>query len=360
MPAYAIEDLSVSFPGPRGGPRVPALDKVGFQVARGELMVVLGPTGAGKTTLLRALAGLEKAESGRILEDGGGRDGRGGPEAEGAGGGGIDISALPPHRRDVAMVFQNFSLYPRLTVGENLAFPLRSRALALSAQEIESRVREAAVLLGIDDKLERRPEELSGGELQRVALGRALVRRPKLFLLDEPLANLDAKLRERMVVEIRRLQRRLQAAMIYVTHDHAEAMSLADRILVLDRGRLLQAGSPEEIYRHPADSRVARMLGRPAINLFAAEAASRLGLMEAGKAAAGTMAGVRPECWRVTPDPAGPALVKGTEHLGPRLALALDLQGILLRATVAPTLRLKAGDRVRLSVDPAEIILLDR
>lgn len=337
MPAYTIEGLSLGFPGLRGV-RVQALDSVGFQLAPGELLVVLGPTGAGKTTLLRALAGLERPHAGRILEDG------------------KDISALPPHLRDAAMVFQNFSLYPRLRVGENLAFPLRSKALALSAAEIEARVREAAAFLGLSDKLDRLPQELSGGELQRVALGRALVRRPKLFLLDEPLANLDAKLRERMVVEIRRLQRGLKVAMIYVTHDHAEAMSLADRILVLDQGRLLQAGLPEEIYNHPADSRVARMLGRPSINILAAEAASRLGLPESR----GKLVGVRPESWRVTPDPTGPAVVKVIEHLGPRMALVLDVQGILLRASVAPGLRIKPGDRARLGVDPAEILLLDR
>src|SRR5207302_1592690 len=177
-----------------------------------------------------------------------------------------DISMLPPHRRDMAMVFQNFSLYPRMNVRENLAFPLRPESLGLKPAEIESRVAQAAATLGLGDKLDRLPHQLSGGELQRVAIGRALVRKPKLFLMDEPLASLDAKLRERMVVEIRRLQRSLGCGMIYVTHDHAEAMGLADRILVLDQGRVLQSGSPEEIYTHPADSRVARMLGRPAIN----------------------------------------------------------------------------------------------
>lgn len=349
MPAYVVDGLSVDFRGPGGAP-VPALDQVSFRMAPGELLVVLGPTGAGKTTLLRTLAGLERPRSGRILEEGGGPHGPGGRD------GSVDITGLPPHRRDTAMVFQNFSLYPRLKVGENLAFPLRSRALALTPGEIEARVREAAAFLGLADKLDRRPHQLSGGELQRVALGRALVRRPRLFLLDEPLANLDAKLRERMVVEIRRLQRGLKAAMIYVTHDHAEAMSLADRILVLHRGRVLQAGLPEEIYRHPADSIVARMLGRPSINLYSAEEAARLGLPDSR----GKLTGVRPESWRITPDPAGPAIVRGVEHLGPRMILALDVQGILLRASGAPALRLKAGDRVRLGVDPSEIIFLDR
>jgi ABC-type sugar transport system ATPase subunit len=190
-----------------------------------------------------------------------------------------------------------------------------------------------------------------------VALGRALVRRPKLFLLDEPLANLDAKLRERMAAEIRRLQRGLQVAMIYATHDPVEAMGLADRILVLEGGKVAQAGLPEEIYRHPADSRVARMLGKPAINLFSPEEAARLGLSDGQ---GGKLAGVRPESWKVSPDPAGPAWVKGVEHLGPRLALILDVQGMSLRALAPPSARLKVGDRVRLGLDPAEILNFDK
>jgi multiple sugar transport system ATP-binding protein len=359
MPGYAVEGLSVAFRLP-DGEAVQALQDVSFRVAPGELLVVLGQTGAGKTTLLRTLAGLEKPAAGRIAEvseDGAEGADRPAGRTEGhAEGRRTDITSLEPHRRDMAMVFQNFSLYPRMKVGENLAFPLRSKALGMPEGEIATRVKEAAAFLGLADKLDRMPTELSGGEMQRVALGRALVRRPKLFLLDEPLANLDAKLRERMVVEIRRLQRALGAAMLYVTHDHAEAMGLADRILVLHQGRILQAGPPEEIYAHPVDSRVARMLGRPAVNIFAADAAARLGLSDAK----GKVVGVRPESWKVTPDAQGPALVKVTEHLGPRMALLLDVQGIPLRALAAPNLRLRAGDRVRLGVDPADILLFDR
>ena len=335
MPAYTIAGLTVSF---AGAAERPALADIGFQVGAGELLVVLGRTGSGKTTLLRVIAGLQKATAGRILEEAG------------------DISALPPHRRDMAMVFQNFSLYPNMDVRENLSFPLRAKSLALPAAEIAARVGQAAATLGLSDKLDRRPNELSGGELQRVAIGRALVRRPKLFLMDEPLASLDAKLRERMVLEIRRLQRSLGCGMIYVTHDHVEAMSLADRILVLDRGRILQAGPPEEIYRHPAETRVARMLGRPGINILAHEEAGRMGLPLSGQ----RMVGVRPESWRVTPDAKGPALAAVVEHLGPQLALVLDVQGIVVRATAPPLLRAKAGDRFRLGVDPGELLYFDR
>lgn len=341
MPAYAIERLSVSFDGKAGLP--PALDDVSFQVGKGELLVVLGRTGAGKTTLLRVLAGLQKPGAGRILEDGG---------AQGA----LDISAHPPHRRDMAMVFQNFSLYPRMSVRGNLAFPLQAKALALPASEIQARVEQAAATLGLADKLDRMPGQLSGGELQRVAIGRALVRRPKLFLMDEPLASLDAKLRERMVLEIHRLQRSLGCGMIYVTHDHREAMGLADRILVMDGGRILQTGSPDEIYRHPADSRVARMLGRPAINILTPEEAGVLGLPLSGK----RLVGIRPENWRATPDPSGPATAAVVENLGAHVALVLELQGLVLRVTAPPGLRAKAGDRFRLAVDPAGILHLDR
>jgi len=340
MPAYKIEGLTVAF---GGAEERPALADIGFHVGAGELLVVLGRTGSGKTTLLRVMAGLQKAAAGRILEDGG---------ASGA----MDISALPPHRRDMAMVFQNFSLYPNMNVRENLSFPLRAKILALPAAEIEARVGQAAATLGLSDKLDRRPHELSGGELQRVAIGRALVRRPKLFLMDEPLASLDAKLRERMVLEIRRLQRALGCGMIYVTHDHVEAMSLADRILVLDRGKILQAGPPEDIYRHPAETRVARMLGRPGINILTHEEAGRMGLPLSDK----RMVGVRPESWRVTADAKGPALAAVVEHLGPQMALVLDVQGIVVRVTAPPLLRAKAGDRFRLGVDPGELLYFDR
>jgi multiple sugar transport system ATP-binding protein len=320
------------------------LSDVGFAVGAGEILVVLGRTGAGKTTLLRVLAGLQKIAAGRILEDAGGPRG---PQ---------DITALAPHERDMAMVFQNFSLYPNMDVRQNLSFPLRAKALGLPASEIAMRVGQAAEALHLSDKLHRRPHELSGGELQRVAIGRALVRRPKLFLLDEPLASLDAKLRERMVLEIRRLQRSLGCGMIYVTHDHVEAMSLADRILVLDGGKVLQTGPPVDIYRHPSDSRVARMLGRPGINILTPDEAARLGLPTSGN----RRVGVRPESWKVSADPNGPAVAAVVEHLGPQIALVLDMQGVVVRATAPTRLRAKAGDHFRLGVDTSELLYFDR
>jgi multiple sugar transport system ATP-binding protein len=308
VPGYAIEGLSVAYRGK------PALSGVSFRIGEGELVVVLGGTGAGKTTLLRAMAGLQEPSAGRVVEMG--------PQ------GPADLSRLPPHRRDMAMVFQNFSLYPRMTVRENLAFPLQAKALGLGPAEVGERVAQAAGMLGLADKLDRSPGQLSGGELQRVALGRALVRRPKLFLLDEPLASLDAKLRERMALEIRRLQRALGCAMLYVTHDHAEAMGLGDRILALDR----------------------------AIHLFTSDEAAALGLPLEGR----KRVGIRPESWKVSADPAGPATAIVVEHMGPYLILVLEIQGMSLRATAPATLAAKAGDRFRLGIEPGSLLYFEK
>lgn len=341
MPAFSLDKVSVSFSGSRGltkSDKIKALDSVSLKVEEGELVVVLGGTGAGKTTLLRVFAGLQNPVSGDVNEDV------------------TVISTLPPHRRDMAMVFQNFSLYPRMTVAENLAFPLRAKALGLSEMEIATRVSDTAQILDLSDKLKRSPHELSGGELQRVAIGRALVRRPKLFLFDEPLASLDAKLRERMVVEIRRLQRSLGCGMLYVTHDHEEAMTLADRIFVLDQGKILQSGTPEEIYRRPLESRVARMLGRPGINILSFEEAARLGLPHENK----KYVGIRPESFRVTADALGPAIVTVVEHLGSKITLVLDLHGITLRVTTSPGLKVLIGDRFRLGIDLPAVLYFDR
>ncbi|MEO6094339.1 MAG: ABC transporter ATP-binding protein [Fibrobacteria bacterium] len=338
MPAYAIEGLTVGF-GAAAAQH--ALDGVWFKIEAGEILVILGRTGSGKTTLLRTLAGLQKPDAGSIREVG---------EAS------VDITRLPPHARDMAMVFQNFSLYPHMTVRENLCFPLRAKALGLAPGEIAARAESAAAVLGLTGLLDRAPQALSGGEMQRVAIGRALVRRPKLFLMDEPLASLDAKLRERMILEIHRLQRSLGCGMVYVTHDHAEAMSLADRILVLDQGKVLQSGPPEEIYRRPIDTRVARMLGRPGINLLSVEEAGRMGLPLSGK----RTLGIRPENWRVTADPSGPAVATVVEQLGPQTALVLDVEGIVLRVLAPPASRCKAGDRFRLGMDPGDLLYFDR
>ena len=331
MPAYEVRNLTKRFG------RIAALDDVTFTAGAGEFIVVLGPTGAGKTTLLRVMAGLDRADAGSIAEMCDGRR--------------LDITALAPAVRDMAMVFQNFSLYPRLSVYDNLAFPLRPTWRGIERGEIDRRVRWAAELLGITEKLGQMPAQLSGGQQQRVAIGRAIVREPRLFLFDEPLANLDAKLREHMTVEIHRLQRRLSATMLYVTHDQTEAMSLADRVIVLDEGRILQTGAPDEIYRKPVSPRVARMFGSPPINLLDADEARRLGVATGSRTI-----GIRPEHVRLKPNAAGSARSTLIERLGPMTVVRLDARGVALRAVTDPSMAVALGEAFEVHVAPEDVI----
>jgi ABC-type sugar transport system ATPase subunit len=242
MASLSIDKISKSF----GRTRV--LGEISFTVADGEFCVLLGPSGCGKTTLLRIVAGLETASSGEI---------RIGPDR---------VDLLPPRARDVAFVFQNYALYPHMSVFENLGFALRLQAVP--KHEIQERVTEVARLLEIEAQLQNKPQQLSGGQRQRVALGRAIVRRPKLFLFDEPLSNLDATLRASMRVELAKLHERLGATMLYVTHDQAEAMTLGEKIIILNRGSIQQAGKPGDIYHRPANTFVAGFVGQPQMNLF--------------------------------------------------------------------------------------------
>ncbi len=226
-----------------------AVDRMDLEIGPAEFFVILGPAGAGKTTTLKMIAGIEDVSEGEIRIDGQRITGPGAPEP------------------DAAMIFENYALYPHLTVFDNIAFPLRSRRRKASAAEIAARVEEIARTLEIEGLLERRPAELSGGQRQRVSLGRALVRKPKVFLMDEPLSHLDAKLRHQMRRELKKLKGRLESAVVFVTHDYMEALSLADRIAVLDKGRIHQVGTPEEVYTAPEDIFVASQLGYPRINL---------------------------------------------------------------------------------------------
>jgi len=221
---------------------------IDLEVARGEFLVLVGPSGCGKTTTLRMIAGLEEVSGGRIYLDG------------------RDITDLPPKDRDVAMVFQSYALYPHKNVFENIAFGLRIRKLPEA--QIREKVEKVAAMLGLRDLLERKPKELSGGQRQRVALGRAIVREPKLFLMDEPLSNLDAKLRVQMRAEIKKLQQDLGITVVYVTHDQVEAMTMGDRIAVFHEGELRQVGTPAEIYQKPVDTFVATFIGSPGMNLL--------------------------------------------------------------------------------------------
>src|SRR5881409_625098 len=232
---------------------VVALDDLSLEVGDGEFLILVGPSGCGKTTALRLVAGLEKPSSGFIQI------------------GDRVVNDVTPRDRDIAMVFQNYALYPHMTVYRNLAFGLKERKTP--KPEIERRVREASAILGLDQLLKRRPAQLSGGQRQRVAMGRALVREPKAFLLDEPLSNLDAKLRVQMRAELKRIHQRLGITTVYVTHDQVEAMTLGDRIVVMSGGKALQIGRPQDVYRRPANLFVAGFIGSPPMNLLRGRAA---------------------------------------------------------------------------------------
>jgi multiple sugar transport system ATP-binding protein len=247
MASISLQGVSKSFGS------IQALRDMTVEVKDGEFFVMLGPSGAGKTTLLRTVAGLEQPDQGRVLI------------------GGQDVTTHPPSNRDCAFVFQQYSLYPHLTVYDNIAFPLRSPMRKHAEDDIKKRVNEVAQMLHIESKLQRKATALSGGEMQRVAIGRALVRRPKVFLMDEPLSSLDAKLREELRVELRRIQRSTGSTVIYVTHDQVEATTMADRIAIIEEGRIQQVGTPQQVYTDPNNLAAAQRLGSPVVNVLPAD-----------------------------------------------------------------------------------------
>lgn len=249
MATVTLQNISKIYGNPdkRSGEKK-AVDDVSFTVNDKELMVIVGPSGCGKSTLLRMIAGLEEISEGALLIDG------------------KRMNELSPRDRDIAMVFQNYALYPHMTVYENMAFGLRLKKI--SKKETKERVMQVAKLLEIEDELFRKPKTLSGGQRQRVAIGRAIIRRPKVFLFDEPLSNLDAKLRSQMRIELQKLHREINATMIYVTHDQTEAMTLGNRIVVLNKGKLMQLDSPMNLYHHPANRFVAGFIGSPTMNFI--------------------------------------------------------------------------------------------
>lgn len=319
---------------------VVAVADANLEVLPGELMVLVGPSGCGKSTLLRLVAGLEEPCRGEVRI------------------GGRRVDELPPGRRDVAMVFQNYALYPHMTVARNLGFGLRMRGVEKDA--VRRRVRRTARSLGIEELLDRRPGQLSGGQQQRVALGRAMVREPGVFLFDEPLSNLDAGLRLRTRDEVAALHRRLATTMILVTHDQIEALSLGDRVAVMDRGLIQQVGTPGELYRRPANLFVAAFLGSPPVNQLAAVRRDD-GHLEGGPFAfrgdwpgQATLA-VRPEDLSLVADPGAfsdfTAAVVRVEALGSEQRLHLDGPGdAKWIARVPPTPEAAAGDEVRVAV----------
>jgi multiple sugar transport system ATP-binding protein len=317
----ALVEVSKNF-----GP-VEAVSGLSLSIADGEFVVLLGPTGAGKTTTLRMIAGLERPDRGHVLIAG------------------RDVTAEVPAERDVAFVFQQYSLYPHLTVYDNLAFPLRSPARRMDEATIRRRIQQVAELLHIEQKLTNRATALSGGEMQRVAIGRALVREPAVYLMDEPLSSLDAKLRAELRLELKRIQREFGTTILYVTHDQIEAMTMADRIGVMNEGALIQLGTPREIYEQPNSAYVAGRLGTPAINLIPA---GLLGIDVMPQQA--RTVGLRTEHIRISPangsGDSPRAEVQWVEHLGDQNHVHLKLAThslVTLADTVQP---LKAGDQV--------------
>ncbi len=312
---------------------VQAVAELSLTVGAGELLVLLGASGAGKTTTLRLVAGLERLDAGTVRIAG------------------RDVSRAAPAERDVAFVFQQYSLYPHYSVYDNLAFPLRSPLRRMAEDAIRRRVGEIAETLRIAHKLDSRATQLSGGEMQRVAIGRALVREPACFLMDEPLSSLDAKLREDLRIELKRIQRELGATILYVTHDQIEAMTLGDRIGVLEAGRLIQVGTPRELYERPASVVVARRLGSPPINLLPAALVGQI------VPAAATL-GVRPEDIRI--GTVGlPARVAAVEALGAETVVALDIAGTLLHALISGEADLVPGAGVHLELPRERLIAFD-
>ncbi|WP_027142889.1 ABC transporter ATP-binding protein [Mesorhizobium sp. WSM3626] len=302
-----------------------AVNGLDLHISDGEFVVLLGPTGAGKTTTLRLIAGLERPDAGTIEI------------------GGHDATNLSPAERDTAFVFQQYSLYPHLSVFDNLAFPLRSPARKIPEDQIRRRVEEVAKMVRIHHKLANRSTKLSGGEMQRVAIGRALVRKPSIYLMDEPLSSLDAKLRADLRLELKRIQSELGATMLYVTHDQIEAMTMADRIGILADGVLVQIGSPRTIYSEPANLHVAARLGQPAINLLPT------GLLPDGGAPVGTKTiGARTEHLAIEKAMNGHAdgVVDWVEHLGDQNHLHVTVGPKKLVTLTDPDTDLAQGDKV--------------
>jgi sn-glycerol 3-phosphate transport system ATP-binding protein len=350
MATVEIRSVRKTYPGQSAE----VIKGISAEVADGEFLVMLGPSGCGKSTLLRMVAGLETISSGDISI------------------GGRVVNDLEPKDRDIAMVFQNYALYPHMSVYDNIAYGLRIRGVA--KPEIDRKVKEAAALLELAPFLDRKPRALSGGQRQRVAMGRAIVREPAVFLFDEPLSNLDAKLRTQMRVEIKRLQARLGVTSLYVTHDQVEAMTLADRLMVMNAGVAEQVGTPMEVYRRPASIFVAGFIGSPAMNFIpgriagagdAVELAGGTVLAAHGFGSAGqaVVVGIRPEHLALAPDrPPGQTLqitAELVEALGADTLVHGRLGDATLLARLPGGVATRAGDRLNLAVAPEAVHFFD-
>ncbi len=325
---------------------ITALNDVSFTVNDNEFFVLLGPTGAGKSTTLRIVCGLEKPDSGHVLLDG------------------QVCDDLTPSDRDVAIVFQQYSLYPTMTVYENMAFPLKAPGRKLPKDEIRKKIEEAAEKLRITHLLDRKTVQLSGGEMQRVSIGRAIVRRPRVFLMDEPLSNLDAKLREALRAELKHLQKVEGVTTLYVTHDQIEALTMADRIGVLNRGKLVQVGTPEDIYDRPINTYVAKLVGSPRINLLPGKMENGiLSLTDLGidipideRSSINRMeVGIRPENVLLTPTGQYKGEVILTEPLGAETVIHIKCGEGEIVSMVAGLVQYQPGDQVSFDIDKAHV-----
>jgi len=343
------------------GDRV-AVDNVSFEVRDRELMCLLGPSGAGKSTTLRIIAGLEPPDEGNIRIDG------------------KAVNDLPPKDRDLAMMFQSYALYPNKTVYKNLAFPLKS--YKVPEPEIKKRVSDVAKTLGITELLQRFPAQLSGGERQRVAMGRAIVRNPKAFLLDEPLTNLDAKLRVNMRAELKRLQRELGATTIFATPDQLEALTISDRIAIMNQGKFLQDDSPNIIYDHPNNIFTATFVGSPSMNIldcsiedkngrvvlnsgdFSLDVSELAEFILKGTSGSEAVLGVRPEHIALTEDRAAPSSIPAevyvTERTRPEQIVHLRVGKTMMQAITPLAFQCDAGQRLWMTIDPAKIHVFDK
>ena len=330
-----------------------AVDALDHTVEDGEFMVLVGPSGCGKTTALRMVAGLEQPTSGTIEIDG------------------RVVNNVAPKARDIAMVFQNYALYPHMSVEQNIAFGLKMHGFP--RREVAGRVREVSAMLDLDDLLRRRPAQLSGGQRQRVAMGRALARHPKVFLLDEPLSNLDAKLRAQLRADLKQLHQQLRTTSIYVTHDQVEAMTLGERIAVMSKGRLQQVGTPQDVYAHPANLFVAGFIGSPPMNLLGARAVDgEIRINETTVAPivrgmpADVVVGLRPEALRLSEGSGGPVFRFAVDVVEP-LGHEVVVHGRIAAADGTPVVaRLNAhqeprpGEVLELTFGPEDVHLFDR
>ncbi len=355
MAKVEFRDVDKIYPGD-----VKAASDINLVVEDKELLVLVGPSGCGKSTVLRMVAGLEEATHGHIYFDD------------------TDVTDLPPKERDIAMVFQNYALYPHMNVYDNMAFGLKLRKHP--KEDIGNRVRETAEILGIDELLERKPKALSGGQRQRVALGRAIVRKPSVFLFDEPLSNLDAKMRVQMRTEIRKLNLDIQTTMIYVTHDQVEAMTLGDRLAVMDVGTIQQVGTPIDLYNSPVNRFVGSFIGSPAMNFIEGEISggdapvfmssfTSLPVPERFRSTSGggkLTLGIRPEDLyvSVSDDNSGSfhhidAVIDVSETLGNEIIFHADAGGQRLVVREGPDVRGSHGEKIRLSIDLDRIHFFD-